>query len=732
MSEPSFSLADIPAVGETRKQKLTQAGFDTVSEVASATGEELAAVKSLNTDMARCIRHGARELLNKEETVQNQIATDCDAQREAVAEAFSKIAYRGGTFEMKQRALREIFCDERANSILRLEGKSLRHLFSLYEAGFRTLGAVAEASLEDLAEINYFDKQRAQEFKQLATESIENTTDSGSTRSGEDQSGTDQTSSGGESESTPSDSGSSSATPTSDSSSDNELAIDLDDITDSRPIEETDARQLLKASVGPEATFRPHQWEAIDRLVNYNDHLLLVQRTGWGKSTVYFIATKLLRAQGGGPTLIISPLLSLMRNQIKNAGDGLNLNATTINSNNVDEWETAKEAVVEGTCDILLVSPERLANPDFRKNVFNEMESEFGMLVVDEAHCISDWGHEFRPDYRRIKPMIERLPDSIPIAATTATANDRVVDDVTNQLPNLDPVRGKLVRDSLRIQTIELTSPEQRLAWLAENVTETPVSGIIYCLTTDDTQMVADWLSQHGLDVLPYHGRLDDAIRREREQRLLDNDVDALVATNALGMGFNKPDLGFVIHFQRPPDLIRYYQEIGRAGRDLDEAYAILLAGEEDDDIAEFFIESAFPAPEDFESVLSILEDSSEPVSKQTVIDRTDIDWGPVDTSLDILSVEGAINRVDGGYVRTERSWTYDYDRVEKVTDRRWAELDRIKEFVTTDKCLTLFIDSELDGTLDEPCGQCANCAGNFLPTDVQDDSLIEQAAEQF
>jgi ATP-dependent DNA helicase RecQ len=564
--------------------------------------------------------------------------------------------------------------------------------------------------------VNYFDDQRAQEYRMAAVEAIDDV----STPPSEPSSPATSGSSGPDG----SDAGASTE------AADTEL--DIEGVDPSPPVDRADGRRLLRKSVGSEATFRPQQWEAIDRLVNDHDDLLLVQRTGWGKSTVYFVATKLLRAQGEGPTLIVSPLLSLMRNQIHNAEAGLELEAITINSNNRDEWAAAGEAVVEGTCDVLLVSPERLSNRSFREDVLAEMESAFGMLVVDEAHCISDWGHDFRPDYRRIETLIERLPEEIPVVATTATANDRVVDDVTTQLPNLETIRGKLVRDSLRIQTIELPSKERRLAWLAENVTETPVSGIVYCLTIDDTEVVSEWLSDHGRDVLPYHAQLDPEIRRERERKLLDDEVDALVATTALGMGFDKPDLGFVIHFQRPPNLVRYYQEIGRAGRDLDEAYAILLAGEEDDDIAEFFIDSAFPTPSDFEAVLEVLDDSSAPLSKQTVIGRADVHWGDGETCLDMLDVEGAVERVDGGYVPGETFWTYDYDRVEAVTKRRFEELERIQEFVSTDRCLTLFVDEALDGDLDEPCGQCANCAGPFLPTEVRDESLVERADERF
>ncbi|WP_246308178.1 RecQ family ATP-dependent DNA helicase [Halorarum salinum] len=491
-------------------------------------------------------------------------------------------------------------------------------------------------------------------------------------------------------------------------------------------------QELLEQSLGLDAEFRPDQWEAIERLVVDKERVLLVQRTGWGKSTVYFIATKLLREQGHGPTLIISPLLALMHNQIQDAENQLGLEAWTINSNNTEDWTEAKEAVVDGTCDVLLISPERLANIEFHEDVLMEMDDEFGMLVVDEAHCISDWGHDFRPDYRRIKRILQEFPDHIPVAATTATANDRVVDDVTDQVPRLRAIRGDLVRDSLRIQTNEIGSRAKRLAWLAEIVPELPSSGIVYCLTTDEVETVAEWLSDQVLDFEPYHGGMDGDRRRELEDRLMNNEVDGLAATNALGMGFNKPDLGWVVHFQRPPNLIRYYQEIGRAGRGLEEAFAILLSGDEDDRVAEFFIEQAFPEPEDFETVLSTLEASNEPLHKYEILKRANISWKAASQCLDMLRVDNAIIRVDDGFERTSKDWSYDHDRIESVTRHRWEELDRIQEFARTDECLTAFIDDELDGSLEGDCGRCANCTEPVIPTDIEDERLIQAAVEHY
>ncbi len=736
MSESQSNLTEIPAVGSTRSKRLREAGFTTISDIADATADELVDVPAINPDIARCVRQGAKELRGDDNTIQKQIATECGATRDAVAEAFAEIAYRGGSFETKKNALEEVFCGINERSILHLDGQPLRYLFLLYNDGFRDLDAVASASINELAKVSYFDKERAEEFRTAARKAKADTRGSSSNaQSIEEDFGTDfvceECGKTFESESslqqhTHGSKEAKRARRNSDPNPGNASSESSQGVTRDQ------AQKLLRRSIGPGAEFRPQQWEAINRLVNEKERLLIVQRTGWGKSTVYFIATRLFRDQGAGPTLIISPLLSLIRNQISNAEQHLNLNAITINSNNQEKWDEAKQAVIDNACDLLLISPERLANPEFRKDVLNEMEQGFGMLVVDEAHCISDWGHDFRPDYRRIKRIIKRLPDNVPVAATTATANDRVIQDITTQLPDLEPIRGTLVRDSLKIQTIELGSLERRLAWLAENVTTTPVSGIIYCLTTNEVEHVAEWLTDRDLNVLPYHGRLDDEARREREQKLLDNEVDALVSTNALGMGFDKPDLGFVIHFQRPPNLIRYYQEIGRAGRDLDEAYAILLSGEEDDEIAEYFIETAFPTPKDFKSVLSTIEASDEPLYRQAILRKTDISWQRMNKCLDILQVEGAVSRENDGYVRTANSWRYDYERFEQVTERRWKELERIKEFVVTDECLTQFVDDELDGDLDQPCGQCANCDGDFLSTTVQNEELIHEAIEHY
>ena len=380
------------------------------------------------------------------------------------------------------------------------------------------------------------------------------------------------------------------------------------------------ALQYLRVALNDKnASFRAGQWESVEALLNRR-RMLVVQRTGWGKSMVYFLATRLLRDSGGGVSLLISPLLSLMRNQLE-AASRIGIRAATINSSNTDEWEKIEKALRGDAIDILLVSPERLANERFHRNVLARVAAGVGLFIVDEAHCISDWGHDFRPDYRRIVGILGGLPPNVPVLATTATANDRVVNDVMGQLgEGIQLVRGPLARESLKLQNIVLASPAARMAWMAEIIPQLPGSGIVYTLTVRDAERVAEWLCMNDIVAAAYHASLvqhgDEPSPREvLEQKLLNNDLKVLVATVALGMGFDKPDLGFVIHFQRPASVVHYYQQVGRAGRAVEEAFGILLHGAEDDDIADFFIRSAFPPQQHVKAVLETLEEADEGLS---------------------------------------------------------------------------------------------------------------------
>ena len=376
---------------------------------------------------------------------------------------------------------------------------------------------------------------------------------------------------------------------------------------------ETRATELLHELAGPSATFREHQLEAIADLVEDRARVLCVQRTGWGKSAVYFIATALLRERGAGPALIVSPLLALMRNQIA-AAQRLGIRAHTVNSTNRDAWDEISALLDADAVDLLLISPERLNNPQFRARMLPVFAERVGLLVVDEAHCICDWGHDFRPDYRRIADMLERLPDGVGVLCTTATANDRVVADVEEQLRTghsgapLVAYRGPLGRTSLRFEVVELPGQADRLAWLATYLDDMPGSGIVYTLTKRDAEQVAQWLTAHGVAAEAYTGEIETERRIAVEDRLLANDLKCVVATSALGMGYDKPDLGFVVHYQAPGSVIAYYQQVGRAGRAIERAEVVLLRGAEDRRIQDFFIEQAFPRRELVDRVLEHLD----------------------------------------------------------------------------------------------------------------------------
>jgi ATP-dependent DNA helicase RecQ len=491
------------------------------------------------------------------------------------------------------------------------------------------------------------------------------------------------------------------------------------------------AEQRLRALAGDGATLRENQWTAIRALVAERRRALVVQRTGWGKSAVYFVATALLRELGEGPTVIVSPLLALMRNQIE-AANRAGVHAVTINSANVEEWQDVKRSVLDGRVDVLLVSPERLNNPDFRDSVLPELTASAGLLVVDEAHCISDWGHDFRPDYRRLRTLLAELPAGVPVLATTATANDRVVRDVADQLglgehDALDTLvlRGALDRESLRLAVVKLPTVPARMAWLAERMTELPGSGIIYTLTVSGAQDVASFLRERGIEVRSYTGKTDPAERERAEQDLLANRVKALVATSALGMGFDKPDLGFVIHLGAPPSPIAYYQQIGRAGRAVERAEVLLLPGTEDRAIWAYFASLAFPPERVVRQVLAVLTDAGRPMSLPAIEPLVDLSRGRLEMVLKVLDVDGAVQRVRGGWVATDKPWSYDAERYEHIAAARKAEQHAVLEYQDTTGCRMEFILRQLDDPHAARCGRCDNCTGQPWSTEIAEGEVV-------
>lgn len=476
----------------------------------------------------------------------------------------------------------------------------------------------------------------------------------------------------------------------------------------------------LRQMLGPRAAFREGQWEAIEAVVGRRERVLVVQRTGWGKSMVYFLATRLLREQGAGPTLLISPLLSLMRNQIENARR-IGVRACSFNRDNRHEWEAVEAALARDECDVLLVSPERLGIGSFLPRLLSRLGGRVGMLVVDEAHCISDWGHDFRPDYRRIARILRSLPPETAVLATTATANDRVVADVVEQLgAGLAVYRGPLARDSLSLHVIGPLGQAERLAWLADQVPRLPASGIIYCLTVADCRRVSDWLLSRGIAAPPYYSALDE-YRPEREALLLGNRVKALVATVALGMGFDKPDVSFVVHYQSPASIVAYYQQVGRAGRALPSATVVLLHGEEDREVHDHFIDISFPDAGDTQLVLAALEASTRAgagpgLTEPQLLARLNVAPARLEKILKLLDLDGAVTWDRGRYHRTSHPWSPDEEHVRRVTERRRHELARMGDYRDHRGCLMTFLTRELDDTSAADCGRCANCTGRYLP----------------
>jgi ATP-dependent DNA helicase RecQ len=499
------------------------------------------------------------------------------------------------------------------------------------------------------------------------------------------------------------------------------------------------AQRHLQALVGrDDAVLREDQWSAIEALAVDRRRALVVQRTGWGKSAVYFVATLLLRSRGAGPTVIVSPLLALMRNQIE-AAERAGIRAVTINSTNIEQWQPINDAINAGEVDVLLVSPERLNNPGFRDEVLPRLAATSGLLVVDEAHCISDWGHDFRPDYRRIRTLLGDLPEGIPVLATTATANARVTADVAEQLGGgLDPaadersgvlvLRGSLDRESLRLGVLRLRTAEQRLAWLADHLSEQPGSGIVYCLTVAATQEVAAYLRERGHEVAAYSGQTDPTERQALEADLVGGRVKALIATSALGMGFDA-SLGFVINLGAPQSPVAYYQQVGRAGRGTTEASVVLLPQLEDRDIWAYFAGLSFPPEQLVRQTIDVLAGSDRPLSTATLETYVDLGRNRLEAMLKVLDVDGAVRRVQGGWEATGREWVYDAERYQRVREAREREQAAMLAYLDTDACRMRYLREQLDDPEAVDCGRCDNCGGLTLAATVSDEAVASASA---
>jgi len=477
--------------------------------------------------------------------------------------------------------------------------------------------------------------------------------------------------------------------------------------------------RVIAAMAGPDARVRADQALAIAALCEPAARVLVVQATGWGKSAVYWAATAVRRSEGAGPTLVVSPLLSLMRDQVA-AASRAGLTAATLNSSNIDEWSSVETALQAGDLDVLLVSPERLANPGFGRRVLDGLAGRLGLLVIDEAHAVSDWGHDFRPDYRRVSDVLQRLNPKTPVLATTATANQRVTDDVAEQLGGAATLvlRGQLARASLELSVVDRLSPLERYAWVVDHLPRLAGSGIVYTLTVADAERLSAAVREvHGdrVPVAGYTGQLDASVRHDLEDALRDNRLKALVATSALGMGYDKPDLGFVVHVGAPPSPVSYYQQVGRAGRAIDHAHAVLLPSDADSGVWEYFATSTIPVPEQVRAVLDVLDRSGgEPVSVAAAEAQSGVRRGRVELMLKQLAVDGVVDRVEGGWSATGREWSYDAEHYDGVVAVRRREADIMRSYVRGERCLMELLQESLDDPAAEPCGRCSVCRGRL------------------
>ncbi len=485
--------------------------------------------------------------------------------------------------------------------------------------------------------------------------------------------------------------------------------------------------RVITAMAGPDARPRADQVRAVEELVEHRRRVLVVQATGWGKSAVYWAATAALRQAGAGPTLVVSPLLALMRDQIA-AAERAGLTAATVNSTNIDEWGQVMADVRGGRLDVLLISPERLSNPGFAAQL-PDLLASCGMLVIDEAHCVSDWGFDFRPDYQRLTRTLLSLAPGTPVLATTATANQRVTVDVAQQLgDDTVTLRGSLARASLRLAVVPTLSPLERYAWVADALRTLPGSGIIYVLTVKETERVSAFLNDLGLDVAAYSGQTPN--REELEDRLRDNKIKALVATSALGMGYDKPDLAFCIHLGSPASPVAYYQQVGRAGRALDDALAVLVPSEGDERIWDYFATAGIPDEHQVERILEVVGEA--PQSLVAIESATGIRRGRLEGMLKILAVDDAVQRATGGWVATGKPWYFDERKWADLRRVRSAEADLMRSYAHGEGCLMRFLQQALDDPDPQPCGRCSVCTGTLPEPGAHPSTEAIDAARQF
>ncbi len=450
--------------------------------------------------------------------------------------------------------------------------------------------------------------------------------------------------------------------------------------------------------------FYDEQWNAIERLLS-GKRVLVIEKTGFGKSLCYqFTATQL-----PGMAIIFSPLIALMRDQVAYL-QSIGIPSECVNSGQTPEKNTRiLEEARQGKIKILYITPERQENRRWQEIV---KQLDLSMVVVDEAHCISVWGHDFRPAFRRIINLVQLLPETLPVLATTATATQRVAEDIMTQMgENISLIRGDLLRENLNLRVVNVDSEDAKMEWLAEFFRNQEGTGLIYTGRRADTDLYASWLKHIGISATNYNAGLDRELRKEIEEGLKSNRWRCVVSTNALGMGIDKPDIRFIIHTQIPASPTHYYQEIGRAGRDGLPTEIALLYNPEDKDLPEYFIRNSRPAIKNYLRAIEALK--QEPLGTYDLTRRTNLTRTQVGVILNDLVDQGIVCQVAFGgsrkYEYQSNAPFLDIRPFEKLRRFKFGELKKMIEYAESSNCRMDYLCRYLGDTSVGRCGKCDN-----------------------